>query len=266
MDTIAAEAPNAAECAALATQLAELLKLRTLPIGMKLFTDAAAFEAVPGLRRPPAGRRFSTCQLVTQARIAGFTLGITTENVPELSNCGGVIGLNEPSDLYLSGRKMEGVWFENREAARQHQLQMPRAAPVHHGLVVSPLRAARLDPPDICLFYANPAQMILFINGLQWRNYRRFDFSITGESACADSWGRALRDRTACLSLPCYAERRYGGVADDELLMACPPAELRTAVTGLLGLSKAGLRYPIMPYGPQADPAMGMEKSYAGKA
>ncbi len=260
------ETPGAAECAALATQLEGLLKLRTLPIGMKLFTEAAAFDAVPGLRRPPERRRFSTCQLVTQARIAGFTLGITHDNVPAFSNCGGVIGLNEPSDLYLSGRKMEGVWFENREAAAAHQAQMPRVAPGHHGLVVSPLRSARLDPPDICLFYANPAQMILFINGLQWRSYRRFDFSITGESACADSWGRALRDRAPCLSLPCFAERRYGGVADDELLMALPPADLRTAVEGLQGLSKAGLRYPIMPYGPQADPAAGMERSYAGKS
>ena len=62
-------------------------------------------------------------------------------------------------------------------------------------MVASPLRTARLDPPDICLFYGNPAQMILFINGLQWRSYKRYDFSISGESACADSWGHALKTR-----------------------------------------------------------------------
>ena len=258
--------PGAAELSQLAAQLSDLLKLRTLPIGMKLFREPQGLEAIQGLRRPPTGRRFSTCQLVTQARIAGFTLAITHDNVPAFSNCGGVIGLNAPSDLYLSGRKMEGVWFENLEASAAHQAQMPRVAPEYHALVVSPLRSARLDPPDVCLFYANPAQMILFINGLQWRNYRRYDFSITGESACADSWGRALRDRSVCLSIPCYAERRYGGVADDEMLMACPPADLARGIEGLIGLSKAGLRYPIMPYGPQADPAAGMEKSYAGKA
>ena len=101
---------------------------------------------------------------------------------------------------------MEGVWFENREAAAAHQAQMPRVPPGrYHGMVVSPLRTARLDPPDVCLFYGNPAQMILFINGLQWRNYRRYDFSITGESACADSWGHALKTRTVSLSIPCYA-------------------------------------------------------------
>ena len=31
--------------------------------------------------------------------------------------------------------------------------------------------------------------MIYFINGLQFHRYRRYDFTVTGESACADSWG-----------------------------------------------------------------------------
>ncbi len=253
--------------AELTEQLSSLLKLRTLPIGMKLFEDPDTMSQVPGLRRPPKGKIFSTCQLVTQARIAGFTVGITTENIPAFSSCSSVIGLDAPGEIFTSGRKMEGVWFENREAAAAHQAGMSRVPPGrYHGLVVSPLRSARLDPPDICLFYANPAQMILFINGLQWKNYRRYDFSVTGESACADSWGHALKTREVSLSIPCYAERRYGAVADDELLMACAPEDLERGVTGLQGLSKAGLRYPIMPYGPQVEPAAGMAKSYAGKS
>jgi len=264
---VKAATPDAKQLADLAERLNQLLRLRSFPIGMKLLEDPQVMAAIPGVRRPPAGKKFTTCQLVTQARMAGFTLGITHDNVPGFSNCGGIVGLNEPSDLYLSGRKMEGVWFQNREASAAHQAQMPRVpAGKYHALVVSPLRSARLDPPDICLFYGNPAQMILFINGLQWRNYQRYDFSITGESACADSWGSALKYRKVSLSIPCYAERRYGGVADDEMLMACPPADLLRAVTGLQGLSKAGLRYPIMPFGPQAEPAEGMAKSYAGKS
>jgi len=257
---------DARAIADLAEQLDRLLKLRTFPIGMKLFEDKAAMEAVPGLRRPAKGKTFSPCQVVTQSRMAGFTLGITTENIPPFSSCSSVIGLDSPGEIYTSGRKMEGVWFENREAAAAHQAGMSRVEPKYAGLAISPLRTARLDPPDVCLFYGNPAQMILFINGLQWRNYKRYDFSITGESACADSWGHALKTRTVSLSIPCFAERRYGGVADDEMLMACPPQDLQRAVTGLTGLSKAGLRYPIMPFGPQAEPAEGMAKSYAGKS
>ena len=71
--------------AVLAEQLNQLLHLRTFPIGMKLFEDLDVMADVPGLRRPPKGRTFSTCQLVTQSRMAGFTLGITTENIPSFS-------------------------------------------------------------------------------------------------------------------------------------------------------------------------------------
>ena len=266
-DVIEAPAISAKDLAELSEQLNQLLRLRTNAIGMKLFDDLDAMNAVQGLRRPAPGKTFSTCQLVSQARLAGFTLAVTLDSIPGNSSCSSVIGLDLPDEIYTSGRKMEGVWFQNREAAAAHQAGMPRVTPKGYvGLVASPLRSARLDPPDICLFYANPAQMILFINGLQWKNYKRYDFSITGESACADSWGHALKTREVSLSIPCFAERRYGGVADDEMLMACPPADFARAVEGLHGLSRAGLRYPIMPFGPQAEPAEGMAKSYAGKS
>lgn len=251
----------------LAARLSDLLRLRTLPVGLKLFEDQAEAEQIPGLRKPQPGQAFTMCQLVTQSRIGGLTLGIFGENLLPGGNCGAVVGLSELSDEFRSGRRMEGVWFENRAAAAAHQAQMPRVpSGRYRALVVSPLRTGRLSAPDIVLFYANPAQMILFINGLQWKHYRRFDFSITGESACADSWGRALATRQASLSLPCFAERRYGGVADDELLMALPPADLELAVTGLEGLSKAGLRYPILPYGASADPQQGLARSYPARA
>lgn len=260
------QAIDAQELVDLTERLNNLLKLRTLPVGLKLFEDLDEMARVPGLRRPKEGRHFSTCQLVTQSRVAGLTLGVQHESLLPNSNCGGVLGLNKPSDEYLSGRKMDGVWFANIEASRAHQEQMPRVpAGRYNGLVISPLRMGRLDPPDICMFYATPGQMILFINGLQRNTYQRYDFSVTGESACADSWGHALATRKVSLSIPCYAERRYGGVADDELLMALPPEDLKRAVEGLEGLNKVGLRYPIIPYGAGLDPTEGLTASYGDK-
>jgi uncharacterized protein (DUF169 family) len=251
----------------LGEELSALLKLRTLPIGLKLFDDLAVMAQVPGLRHTPAGKHFSTCQLVTQSRIGGQTLAITSDSLLPFMTCGAVIGLQDKPDFFASGAAMTGVWFENQTAAAAHQAQMPSVPPGRwKGLVASPLRMARLDPPDIVLFYANPAQMILFINGLQWKTYRRLDFSVTGETACADSWGRALATREVSLSIPCYAERRYGGVADDELLMALPPEDLAVAIEGLRGLDRAGLRYPIMPYGPNSDPGEGLAASYGGRS
>jgi len=250
----------------LGDRIMELLKLRTLPVSMKLLGDPGELGDIPGLRRPKADRRFALCQLVTQCRIVGITLGVTEENLLAGHNCGAIPGLHPLGETFLSGQELEGVWFENREAARQHQDGMPRLEGGSTGAIaMSPLRTARLDAPDIVLFYATPAQMILFINGLQWKRYRRYVFTVTGETACADSWGRALKSREPSLSLPCYGERRYGGVADEEMLMALPPGELARGIEGLEGLSKAGLRYPIPPYGMQIDPAEGMEVSYGAQ-
>ena len=104
-----------------------------------------------------------------------------------------VLGLHPQDDEWLSGQAMAGVWFATVEDSAAHQRAM---SVVPHGrykaLAVSPLTSGRLDPPDICLFYGTPGQTILFVNGLQHGRYRRYDMSITGESACADSWGRAL--------------------------------------------------------------------------
>ena len=190
-----ASAPSldAKAIADLAEQLSGLLRLRTLPIGMKGFADLEAMANVPGVRRPPRGKTFSTCQLVTQARMAGFTLGITTENIPEFSSCSSVIGLDAPGEIYTSGRKMEGVWLKPRGRGCASGRDAARGAGYlpRHGGVAAAIGAAR-SAGHLSVLRQSGADD-LFINGLQWRNYQRYDFSITGESACADSWGHALK-------------------------------------------------------------------------
>jgi uncharacterized protein (DUF169 family) len=63
---------------------------------------------------------------------------------------------------------MAGVWFKTVADSAAHQRAMDC---VPHGryraMAVSPLTSGRLEPPDICLIYGTPGQMILFINGLQ---------------------------------------------------------------------------------------------------
>lgn len=162
---------------------------------------------------------------------------------------------------------MAGVWYDTVEDSSAHQRAM---AVVPHGqyqaMVVSPLTSGRLERPDICLIYATPGQMIMLISGLQWSGYKKLEFGVVGESACADSWGRALSTGEPSLSIPCFAERRYGGVLDDELLMAMPPRYLPKALEGVERLSRNGLRYPIPQYGIQSDARAGLGVSYDPKA
>jgi len=252
--------------AALSAALHQRLRLRSDPLAVKLFENREAMDAVPGLRRPTPGVQFSMCQLVGQARWLGWTLGVEHANVVADSNCGGVMGLNAPGDKYLNGSMFHDVWFATVEAAREHQAQMPRVpAGKYAGVVIAPLAKGRLDPPDTVLVYATPGQMILLVNALQHRQYFRCDFTVTGETACADSWGRGLQTGEPSISIPCFAERRFGGVQDDELLIALGMAHLDEVVRGLEWLGARGIRYPIPPYGVQNDPAAAFQVNYAGK-
>ena len=247
--------------AALVGELEQLLKLRTIVFAMKLFEKREEMEAIPKIRRPQSVHTLD--QIVGQASRLGWTVGITAENLVG-DQCRAVVGLgNAKTDEWKSGRHMTGVWFSTLEDATAHQSAM-NCVPDgrYEALAVAPLASGRLDPPDIVMFYATPGAMIYFINGLQWAGYKRFDWSVVGESACADSWGRALTKREPSLSIPCFAERRYGGVLDEEMLMATPPDYLEKAIAGMKALSKNGFRYPFPQYGVQQDVRAGMAASY----
>jgi uncharacterized protein (DUF169 family) len=247
----------------LVAELNALLKLKTTIIGMKLFERVEDMEAIPRIRRPQAVH--TTDQVVGMAARLGWTVGITGDDLVA-NQCRAVVGLGPQDEAFRAGREFVGVWHATPEDAR---LRQEALTVVPHGryraLAVSPLEAGRLNPPDICLVYGTPGQMILFINGLQWKGYRKFDWSVVGETACADSWGRALATGEPSLSLPCFAERRFGGVPDEEMLMALPPRYLPIAIEGLKALAKNGIRYPVAPFGVQIDVRAELTASYRVK-
>ena len=254
------QGPERYDWPGLVDRLNRVLRLKTTPIGMKLFETVEAMEAVPRVRWPSAIH--TTDQIVGLASRLNWTVGITAEDLAG-QQCGAVIGLHPQDADWLSGAHMKGVWYESLDDATAHQRAM-HTVPYgkYRAMVVSPLSSGRLDPPDICLVYATPGQMIMLISGLQWAGYKRLEFSCVGESACADSWGRALSTGEPSLSIPCFAERRFGGVADDELLLATPAAYLLKALDGMERLARNGMRYPIAPYGIQNDARPGLAASY----
>ena len=59
--------------------LNQYLRLRSIPIGMKLFETVAEMEAIPKVRRPKS--KHTTDQIVAQARQLGWTVGITMDDL-----------------------------------------------------------------------------------------------------------------------------------------------------------------------------------------
>src|SRR5690348_15859691 len=177
--------------AKLAADLERLLKLRAIPFGMKLFGARGDMEAIPRIRRAKSVHTLD--QVVAQAARLGWTVGITSEDLVG-AQCRAVVGLGLAKDeKWRSGQQMGGVWYSAPEDAQAHQAAMEcEPAGRYEALAGAPLASGRLDPPDIALFYATPGAMIYFINGLLWSGYNRIAWCVIGESACADSWRRAL--------------------------------------------------------------------------
>src|ERR1035441_530890 len=92
-----------------AADIERLLKLRSIPFGMKLFTARAEMEAIPKIRRPTHVHTLD--QVVGQASRLGWTVGITAEDLVG-AQCRAVIGLGQAKDAaWYSGQHMAGVWF-----------------------------------------------------------------------------------------------------------------------------------------------------------
>ena len=66
---------------ALVDELNRLLRLKTTPIGMKLFERVEDMLAIPKLRRPTAIH--TTDQIVAQAARLGFTVGMLGKQLIE---------------------------------------------------------------------------------------------------------------------------------------------------------------------------------------
>lgn len=240
--------------------LEKLLKLKTYPVALKRYESKEAFEDIRKLKRPST--KLNMDQVIAQSRWLGYTIGVTVDDLMS-QQCSAVVGLAPRNKNFLKGPMLNGVWFSSQDDTTKHQESMCCADyGKYHAIVSSPYVLGRIVEPELVLVYATPGQMILLINALQWKNYEMLEFSCVGESACADSWGRAFKTGKPAVSIPCYAERKFGGVQDDELLIAIPQKYIEQIIIGLVALSKNGLKYPIPNHGINKSPLDSMIESY----
>jgi uncharacterized protein (DUF169 family) len=243
----------------LTKKLEGLLRLKTFPVAFKLLEDPAELDKFPWVRRLP--NKATTCQMITIVRTFDWTVGAVAEDFVS-PRCTSIIGLSALPEYIADGTMRSMVWCGTVEDARKCEDSIPL---IPHGrynaVILAPLVYGPFDP-DMILVYGNPAQIMLMINGLQFRDYERFQFFSVGESACADSIAQCFNTGKPACTIPCYGERRYGHVQDDEMVMALPPAFLEKVVDGLESLYQRGIRYPISLFGAQVDPSPGLLGAY----
>ena len=235
---------------AVAKAFERYLRLRTFPVAFKLFESATALDGIKGIRRPDYMPRM--CQLITLARVHGWTLGVTKEQLGSLA-CASIIGLCEPPKELIEGKALSGILYKTAKDAKEHEMAIPRLpAGKYKALAVAPLAGNKFDP-DIILIYGNPTQIFVLIAAIQWENFEPLQFYCVGESSCSDAITRCYLTDRPSIGIPSYAERRYGHAQDDEMVMALPGTSIDKVLRGLKGIYKGGIRYPIPCWGAQAS-------------
>lgn len=243
----------------LSREYSRLLRFRTFPVGFKFLENKEDLSRIKNIRKLP--NRIKTCQMISLARINGWTIGATLEDFSD-AFCPAYLGLCEKDERVADGTFRSMVWFKRKEDAVKCEQVMPAAAPGQfQAIAAAPLAGEKFEP-DVVLFYGTPAQMILLVNAIQWEDYEQLVFHCVGESACNDSLVRCFLTKKPQLGLPSFGERLYAAVQEEELVMGMPPGLLEKTLDGLKGLYARGIRYPIPSIAPQADPTTGMPEAY----
>jgi uncharacterized protein (DUF169 family) len=242
-------------------RLERLMRLRSFPVAFKLLKDKKAFSEIPFLRR--MNHKTTLCQMINLVRNFDWTVGADADDFVSVM-CPSVIGLSDIPDYMKDGTFRSIVWTKSRADGKKYENSIPRL-PVgkYKAVAMAPLVYNPFDP-DIVLIYANPAQMMLLINSIQFEEYEVMEFFCVGETSCSDAITRCYLNRKPALTIPCYGERRYGHAQDDELIMAIPAELMEKALNGMEALYRRGIRYPISYAGAETDITHAFPEAYGG--
>jgi len=239
-----------------------LLRLKSFPVAFKLYKDRQAISEIPFIRR--VNHKLTMCQMINLVRNFDWTVGAELDDFMSVV-CPSIIGLTEIPDYMKDGTFRSIVWTKSRADAQKYEAEIPRLPTgKYEAVAMAPLVYNPFDP-DIVLIYANPAQMMLLINSLQFEDYEVMQFYCVGESSCSDAIARCFLQRKPALSIPCYGERRYGHAQDDELVMAIPAETVDKALKGMEALYRRGIRYPISYAGAETDVAHAFPAAYGAE-
>ncbi len=239
-----------------------LMRLKSFPVAFKLFEDKKSLSAVPFIRR--MNNKSTLCQLINLVRNFDWTVGADLDDFMS-PMCASVIGLTDIPDYMKDGTFRSIVWTKSRADGKKFETVIPRLPTgKYEAVAMAPLVYNPFDP-DIVLIYANPAQIMLLINSLQFEDYEVMQFYCVGETSCSDAIARCYLNRKPALSIPCYGERRYGHAQDDELVMAIPVEMMDKALSGMEALYRRGIRYPISYAGAETDVTHAFPAIYGGE-
>ena len=243
------------------TRMERLMRLKSFPVAFKMLEKKNELDKIPFMRR--ADHKVTLCQLINLVRNFDWTIGAELDDFMN-PGCPSILGLSDIPETYKDGTFRSIVWVKTKTDGKKYEASIPRL-PLgkYEAVAMAPLVYNPFEP-GIVLIYANPAQMMLLINSLQYEDYEVMQFFCVGESSCSDAIARCYLTGKPSLTIPCYGERRYGHAQDEDLVMALPAGVMEKALRGMEALYRKGIRYPISYAGAEGDLTTAFPMSYGG--
>lgn len=226
------------------------LRLKTLPVGVKFLNRR---DALPEKARRPSvflKKKITICQAMTMARVYGWQMGITGEDVICVlaSLAFGFTSAADPrnemaesffesmykSDMDKTVKEVEQMCFLERDE--------------YQALLIGPLQKISMVP-DTVVLYGNPGQMSRILQAATYDRDEKIQGLFGGKVECPEYLIRPLKTGEPRIVIPGPGDRIFSMTSDDEMIFAMPFSFLDRFILGLKESGKkAGARYPITYY------------------
>jgi len=226
------------------------LRLKTFPVAVKFLKDKKDF---PEKTRQPSvvlGKKVAICQAVTMARIYGWTVGLTKDDivcVPAAIAFG--FSSSTLSAASLGKLFCEGSYSISEEIGRKEAASIKRLEKDEYAaILLSPLHRATFEP-DTIVFYGNPAQLMRLVHAWTYREGQRVQGNFGGKVECTEYLLAPFKDQAPHIAIPGTGDRVFSMTQDDEMVFAMPGGRLMELVQDLQEAGKkVGAQYPVPVY------------------
>ncbi len=191
----------------------------------------------------------AVCQMIAISRY-GRENGIVITSVEGLkclwaSSC---LGMTRSPDRLIRG-DLNRAFVKDETAGKRLQdkiFAIGNDSKVYSGIMTAPLDLVPGDP-DVIVLYVTAGQALKVLLGLSYDNGEVVENPITGQAAVCQSIARAMTTGRIILEIPCFGDRTYGLVQDDELVIVIPGSKVMQILEGMKG-TDGFAPYPFRPF------------------
>ena len=225
--------------------LIETLRMRTDPVGVRLMNG----PELAGLSDVRSLETTAVCQMIAISRY-GRENGIVVSSV-EGQKCLWActcLGMAKSPDRLVRGH-LNRAFVKNEAAGKGLQdkiFAIGNESRIYDGIMTAPLDLFPGEP-DAIVLYVTAGQALKVLLGLSYEKGEVVENPITGQAAVCQSIAREVTTGMMILEIPCFGDRTYGLVQDDELVIVIPASKVKQVLEGMRG-TDAFAPYPFRPF------------------